>query len=333
MSRATVLAAMLCSLCLAACGSAPAKLVLRNVSYDPTREMYAEINEAFARHWRQRGGGDVVIEQSHGASGKQARSVIEGLGADVVTLALAFDIDAIAERSGLIPAGWRDKLPEDSCPFTSTIVFVVRRGNPKNIRDWPDLVRGDVEVITPNPKTSGGARWNYLAAWGAARRAGGETAAREFVTALYARVPVLDAGARGATTTFVQRRMGDVLLSWENEALLARHEFAGSVEIVWPRASIRAEPPVAVVERMAERRGTLEAARAYLEYLYSAEAQAIGARRHFRPILADIRSKMQNVFPEIETFTVDEEFGGWPNAHAIHFRDGGVFDQIYRSSR
>jgi sulfate/thiosulfate transport system substrate-binding protein len=328
------LAALLLGLITAACGPAPGTLVLRNVSYDPTRELYAEINQAFATHWQARGMGAIEIEQSHGASGKQARSVMEGLGADVVTLALAYDIDAIAERSGLIPSGWRDKLPERSCPFTSTVVFVVRRGNPKGIRDWPDLVREDVQVITPNPKTSGGARWNYLAAWGAARRAGGDAAAREFVASLYRRVPVLDAGARGATTTFAQRRMGDVLLSWENEAFLARREFAeAGLEIVWPRVSILAEPPVAVVERMASRRGTLAAARAYLEFLYTAGAQSIGARHYFRPVLPEIRSQFTTQFPALELFSVNQEFGGWRNAHAAHFSDGGIFDQIYRTPR
>lgn len=327
-------AAVLLGLLAAGCGPAPGTLVLRNVSYDPTRELYVEINQAFASYWQARGGGAIEIEQSHGASGKQARSVMEGLGADVVTLALAYDIDAIAERSGLIPPGWRDKLPERSCPFTSTVVFVVRRGNPKNIRDWPDLVREGVQVITPNPKTSGGARWNYLAAWGAARRAGGAAAAREFVASLYRRVPALDAGARGATTTFAQRRMGDVLLSWENEAFLARREFASAgLEIVWPRVSVLAEPPVAVVEGMAERRGTAEAARTYLEFLYSAQAQSIGARHYFRPVLPEIRSQFNRQFPALELFSVDEEFGGWRNAHAVHFSDGGIFDQIYRAPR
>jgi sulfate transport system substrate-binding protein len=323
------LAALIAALLSAACGPSSPALVLRNVSYDPTRELFAEYNQAFARYWQERGGGPVAFEQSHAASGKQARSVMEGLSTDVVTLALAYDIDAIAERTGLLPAGWRDRLPGGSCPYTSVIVFVVRKGNPKGIRDWPDLVREGVQVITPNPKTSGGARWNYLAAWGAARRAGGEEAALGFVSALYRRAPVLDTGARAATTSFIQRRMGDVLITWENEAYLARREFPKEeLEIVWPSVTIVAEPPVAVVDRMAERRGTLAAARAYLEYLYSPEGQRIAARHDFRPVSEEVRREFAARFPAIPAFTVEEEFGGWRSAHEKHFAAGGVFDDI-----
>ncbi|MCL4796292.1 MAG: sulfate ABC transporter substrate-binding protein [Bryobacteraceae bacterium] len=307
------------------CGARDEQLVLRNVSYDTTREMYVELNEAFAATLD----GPVRIEQSHGGSGKQARSVIEGLGADVVTLALAYDIDMIAERSGLLAAGWRDRLPEGGVPFTSTIVFLVRRGNPKGVRGWADLEREDVVVLTANPKTSGGARWNYLAAWGGARRAGLDP--RAFVESLYRRAPVLDAGARGSAATFIQRGMGDVLLSWENEAFLARREFADQgLEIVWPEVSIRAEPPVAVVDRMAERRGTLAAARAYLDFHFTVQGQRIGARHYFRPVLPEILRETADIFPEIAMFTVDEEFGGWNEAHRRHFAQGGVFDEIYR---
>lgn len=317
------------ALSLAACAPSPSQLTLRNVSYDPTRELYTDINEAFMRDWQTRGGPPLRIEQSHGGSAKQARSVMEGLAADVVTLALAYDIDAIAQRTSLLPAGWQDRLPAHSCPFTSTIVFLVRRGNPLQIHDWPDLARPEVTVITPSPKTSGGARWNYLAAWGAARRAGLDP--RAFLTAIFSRTPVLDSGARASASTFVQRGMGDVLLCWENEAFLARQEFPGQgLEIVWPSVSIRAEPPVAVVDEMARRRGTLAAARAYLEFLYSPEAQAIGARHYFRPTHQETYRQFENTFKNIPTFTVNEEFGGWRNAHEIHFREGGIFDELYR---
>ncbi len=312
-------------LVLLACGPPNGQLTLRNVSYDTTREMYVELNEAFAATWD----GPVRIEQSHGGSGKQARSVIEGLGADVVTLALAYDIDMIAERSGLLSAGWRDRLPEGGVPFTSTVVFLVRRGNPKGVRGWADLAREEVVVLTANPKTSGGARWNYLAAWGGARRAGLDP--RAYVESLYRRAPVLDAGARGSAATFIQRGMGDVLLSWENEAFLARKEFADQgLEIVWPEVSIRAEPPVAVVDRMAERRGTLAAARAYLDFHFTVQGQRIGARHYFRPVLPEVLRETTDIFPEIAMFTVDEEFGGWEVAHQRHFAQGGVFDEIYR---
>lgn len=316
-------------LLLAACSPHPQPLTLRNVSYDPTRELYADINSAFLRQWHGGGGAPLRIEQSHGGSGKQARSVMEGLAADVVTLALAYDIDAIAARARLLDPAWQRRLPSRSCPWVSTIVFLVRRGNPRQIRDWPDLARPGVTVITPNPKTSGGARWNYLAAWGAARRAG--LAPRAFVATLFARTPVLDAGARASAATFIQRGMGDVLLCWESEAFLAQREFASAgLEIVWPNQSILAEPPVALVDAMAQRRGTTGAARAYLDFLFTPEAQTIGARHHFRPVLPETRSQFADQFPSISLFSVDEEFGGWHSAHETHFREGGIFDAIAR---
>jgi sulfate transport system substrate-binding protein len=303
---------------------AAAKLL--NVSYDPTRELYQEVNAAFAKKWKAEHGEEVVINQSHGGSGKQARSVIDGLEADVVTLALAYDVDAIAERAKLLPADWQKRLPHNSAPYTSTIVFVVRKDNPRDIRDWDDLVKPGTQVITPNPKTSGGARWNYLAAWAyAKRRYGSDDEARRFVTALYRNVPVLDSGARGATTTFAQRKIGHVLVAWENEAALLTEELGRDrFEIVVPSVSILAEPPVAVVEEVARRRGTTAVARAYLEFLYSDEGQRIIKRHHFRPrdpaLAAD--------FPKVDLVTVDEAFGGWRAAQARHFDDGGVFDQI-----
>jgi sulfate transport system substrate-binding protein len=316
--------------------TAPKALTLLNASYDPTRELYQDFDRAFAAYWKGRTGQDLVVNQSHGGSGKQARAVIDGLEADVVTLALASDVDAIAERSGVVPADWRSKLPDGATPYTSTIVFLVRTGNPKRIRDWDDLARAGVSVITPNPKTSGGARWNYLAAWGYAleRWNGDSTRAREFVTALYRNVPVLDAGARGSTTTFAERGIGDVLVAWENEALLARKQLgAGRFEIVVPSVSILAEPPVAVVETVARRHGTLAAAQAYLEYLYTPEGQELAARHYFRPRLAAVAAKYAARFPRIPLFTVDELFGGWKRAQAIHFADGGVFDRIYGPDR
>jgi sulfate transport system substrate-binding protein len=311
----------------------PKPLMLLNVSYDPTRELYQALNAAFVAHWRARTGQAVTIRQSHGASGAQARAVIDGLEADVVTLALAGDIDRISERTGLLPAGWQALLPHRSTPYTSTIVFLVRRGNPKSIRDWGDLVRSGVTVVTPNPKTSGGARWNYLAAWGyALRRAGGdESRAHAFVADLFRQVPVLDAGARAATTTFVERGIGDVLIAWENEALLAVRQAAGRVEIVVPSVSILAEPPVAVVEGIAQKHGTLAVARAYLEYLYTDEAQDIAARHFYRPRLAAVPARSAVPFPDLALFTVDEAFGGWARAQAAHFADGGVFDQLYEA--
>jgi sulfate/thiosulfate-binding protein len=312
--------------------SAMPRVTLLNASYDPTREFYQEFNAAFARRWRQLRGMEVIVKQSHGGSGKQARAVIDGLPADVVTLALAYDIDAIAER-GLVAPGWQQRLPFDSCPYTSTIVFLVRKGNPKRIRDWEDLIRPGVSVITPNPKTSGGARWNYLAAWGQAleRHGGDEGAARSFVSQLYRNVPVLDSGARGSTTTFVQRGIGDVLLSWESEAFQAIAELgADRIEMVAPSASILTEPPVAVVDRVAERRGTAEVAAAYLEYLYSDEGQRIAARHYYRPRNPQAASEAPVRFPQLRLFRVGEIFGDWRKAHQAHFAAGGTFDQIYQ---
>jgi sulfate transport system substrate-binding protein len=305
---------------------------LLNVSYDPTRELYVEYNAAFSRHWQATTGGTVAIKQSHGGSGKQARSVIEGLPADVVTLALAGDIDAIATHAKLLPADWQQRLPDRASPYTSTIVFLVRKGNPKAIHDWDDLVKPDVAVITPNPKTSGGARWNYLAAWAYGRRHfGGDAGARRFITDLFQRVPVLDSGARGATTTFVQRGLGDVLLSWESEAFLALKEFGrDQFEIVVPSLSIQAEPPIAVVEQVTARKGTTKIARAYLEYLYSDDAQDIVAKHFYRPRSEKIAAKYAAQFPTLQLVTIDDEFGGWTTAQQTHFADGGVFDQIYR---
>jgi sulfate transport system substrate-binding protein len=306
-------------------------LTLLNVSYDPTRELYRQINAAFARQWEAKTGSPVKINQSHGGSGSQARAVIEGLHADVVTLALAYDVDAIASKAGLLPADWQRRLPYNSAPYTSTIVFLVRKGNPKGIRDWQDLIRPGIGVVTANPKTSGGARWNYLAAWGAALLRGGEPAAREYVTRLYRNAPVLDSGARGATASFVQRGIGDVLLTWENEAMLAANQFGrGRFEIVVPSASILAEPPVAVVEKTAARHGASAAARAYLEFLYSPEAQEIAARNYYRPRSKEVAERYRAQFPALSLFTIDEVFGGWQAAQKKHFAEGGVFDQIYQ---
>lgn len=305
---------------------------LLNVSYDPTREFYEEYNKLFAQHWKVTTGQDVVINQSHGGSGKQARAVIDGLEADVVTLALAYDIDAIAQNGGLIAKDWQSKLPFNSTPYTSTIVLLVRKGNPQRIHDWDDLIRPGVKVITPNPKTSGGARWNYLAAWGYALRKSGnnEQGARDYMKKLFNNVPVLDSGARGATTTFVQRGVGDVLIAWESEALMAQEEFGSDkFEIVVPSATILAEPPVAVVDKVAQRHGTEKLARAYLEYLYSPEAQDLAARFYYRPRLKQVADKYASAFPKVNTFTVVEGCGGWQNAQAQHFSDGGTFDQIY----
>jgi sulfate transport system substrate-binding protein len=315
--------------------SAFAQTDLLNVSYDPTREFYREYNRAFAGYWKEKTGVAITLRQSHGGSAKQARSVIDGLGADVVTLALAYDVDAIAEKTGLVAADWQSRLPHNSAPYTSTIVFVVRSGNPKGIRDWDDLVKPGVSVVTANPKTSGGARWNYLAAWGQAlRKSGNEAKAREFVTALYRNVPVLDSGARGSTTTFVQRRIGDVLIAWENEAFLAAREFAAEkLEIVTPSASILAEPSVAVVDKVADRRGTRRLAEAYLEYLYSPEGQDLAGKHFYRPRLAAVARKYDSQFPRTALFTVDQAFGGWHKAQKRHFDDGGIFDQIYSPSR
>jgi sulfate transport system substrate-binding protein len=310
-------------------------VTLYNVSYDPTRELYQEFNAAFSKHWQAqnpKSGGPVDVKQSHGGSGKQARAVIDGLEADVVTLALAYDIDAIAEKSGLLPKDWQAKLPNNSAPYTSTIVFLVRKGNPKAIKDWDDLIKPGVGVITPNPKTSGGARWNLLAAWAYAlkKNAGDEAKAKEFVAALYKNVPVLDSGARGATTTFVERGIGDVLVGWENEAFLAVNELGkDKFEIVVPSVSILAEPPVAVVEKNVAKHKTEAVAKAYLDYLYSPEGQEIAAKHYYRPREAAVAAKYAAKFPKLNLVTIDEAFGGWAKAQPKFFNDGGVFDQIY----
>jgi sulfate transport system substrate-binding protein len=305
---------------------------LLNVSYDPTRELYQAVNQAFAAQWKAKTGQDVTVRQSHGGSGKQARSVIDGLEADVITLALAYDIDEISQKAKLFPTGWQARLPNNSSPYTSTIVFLVRRGNPKKIRDWNDLVRPGISVITPNPKTSGGARWNYLAAWGyALRQPGGNDAkAKDFVASLYKNVPVLDAGARGSTTTFVERGIGDVLLAWENEALLAIKELGpDKFEVVIPSVSILAEPPVTVVDKFANKHGNAAVAKAYLEFLYTPEGQELAAKHYYRPRNPAAAAKYGAQFPKVALFTVDEVFGGWAKAQPTHFGDGGLFDQIY----
>jgi sulfate/thiosulfate transport system substrate-binding protein len=313
-------------------GAALADTEILNVSYDPTREFYQAFNEAFAEHWQQETGEEVTIQQSHGGAGKQARAVIDGLEADGVTLALAYDIDEIAARTGFFPKDWQSRLPNNSAPYTSTIVFLVRKDNPKGIQDWGDLIKEDVEVITPNPKTSGGARWNYLAAWGwALRQPGGDDQkAQAFVAALYGNVPVLDTGARGSTTTFVQRGIGDVLLAWENEAFLALEELGpDEFEIVVPSLSILAEPPVALVDHVVDEHGTREVAEAYLEYLYSPTGQALAAKHYYRPVAPEHADPADlERFPEVELITIDEAFGGWQQAQRRHFADGGVFDQI-----
>ncbi|HET6467150.1 MAG TPA: sulfate ABC transporter substrate-binding protein [Geminicoccaceae bacterium] len=320
---------------IAAVGSLAAGELL-NVSYDPTRELYQEINKAFAEQWQAATGETLTIRTSHGGSGKQARAVIDGLDADVVTLALAGDIDTIARATGKIPADWQQRLPHNSAPYTSTIVFLVRAGNPKGIADWDDLVKPGVQVITPNPKTSGGARWNYLAAWGFALDAAGgdEARAKQFVGDLYRNVPVLDTGARGSLTTFVQRGVGDVIISWENEAFLAIDEFgADRFELIVPSVSILAEPPVAVVDGNVDARGTRAAAEAYLQFLYSPEGQAVAARHYYRPVAPE-HAAAEDIarFPELALFTIDEKFGGWAQAQATHFADGGIFDQIFKPS-
>ena len=304
---------------------------LLNVSYDPTRELYQEFNAAFAKYWKAKSGQTVTVRQSHGGSGAQARAVIDGLPADVVTLALAYDVDAIAQ-AGLIAPGWQKRLPQNSAPYTSTIVFLVRKGNPKGIKDWSDLARPGVAVITPNPKTSGGARWNYLAAWGYALKqpGGDETKARDFVTKVFRNVPVLDSGARGSTVTFVQRGIGDVLLAWENEARLALAEAKSPVEIVVPSLSILAEPPVAVVDGVVSRKGTQALAEAYLSYLYSPEGQEIAAKHYYRPTDPQVAAKHAASFPKLNLFSIEQVFGGWQQAQKKHFADGGMFDQIYK---
>ncbi|MBL8498195.1 sulfate ABC transporter substrate-binding protein [Nitrosomonas sp. JL21] len=309
-----------------------AEKTLLNVSYDPTRELYQEFNASFAKHWQAQNNEKVVIRQSHGGSGKQARSVIDGLEADVVTLALANDINAIAEKAKLLPEDWQKRLALNSTPYTSTIIFLVRKGNPKGIKDWDDLAQPGIAVITPNPKTSGGAQWNYLAAWqfGTRKFNGDESQVKEFVSNIYKNVPVLDSGARGSTTTFVERGVGDVLISWENEAFLALKEYgANKFEIVIPSISILAEPPVAVVDKVVDKKGTRKVAEAYLEYLYSEEGQEIAAKHFYRPTNQKVAEKHAAKFPKIELFKIDEAFGGWKNAHKAHFADGGTFDQIY----
>lgn len=307
------------------------EIKLLNVSYDPTRELYKEYNAAFAREWKQKTGDDVVVNQSHGGSGAQSRAVIDGLQADVVTLALAGDIDPMVKNGKLLPENWITRLPQNSAPYTSTIVFLVRKGNPKNIKDWDDLVKSGVEVITPNPKTSGGARWNYLAAWGYAKKKyGSDEKAQEFVAKLYKQVPVLDTGARGSTNTFVQREIGDVLLAWENEAFLSLKELGpDKVEIVVPSLSILAEPSVAVVDKYADGRGTRAVAEAYLKHLYSKEGQEIAAKNYYRPRDAEVAAKYEKVFPKLELIGI-EDFGGWSKTQAVHFNDGGIFDKIYQ---
>ncbi len=315
---------------LPALAQAPAPVTLLNVSYDPTRELYVELNAAFARAWKAQTGQDVTIKQSHGGSGKQARSIIDGLEADVATLALAGDIDALNEHGQLIPKDWQKRLPHNSAPYTSTIVLVVRQGNPKGIKAWDDLIRPDVKVITPNPKTSGGARWNYLAAWEYAKRKyGSDAKAREFVAKLYGNVPVLDTGARGSTITFAQRQQGDVLIAWENEAYLLEKEFGTRFDIVVPSLSILAEPPVTVVDKIVDRKGTRKVAEAYLRFLYTDEAQDIIGRHFYRPRSQQALAKHAQKFPRLPLFTIDEAFGGWAQATRAHFADGASFDQIY----
>jgi sulfate/thiosulfate transport system substrate-binding protein len=329
MNRATTATVALAALALAAT-PAPAQEIL-NVSYDPTRELYQEVNAAFAAQWKAKTGQAVAIQQSHGGSGKQARAVLDGLAADVVTLALAYDVDAIAQ-GGLIAPGWQKELPQNSCPYTSTMVFLVRKGNPKGLKDWGDLAKPGVSVITPNPRTSGAARWNYLAAWAWALRqpGGNETKARAFATQLFKNVPVLDTGARGSTNTFVQRGIGDVLLAWENEAFLAVKELGpDKFEIVVPSFSILAEPPVAVVDKVVDKKGTRAVAQAYLEFLYSAEGQAIAAKHFYRPRDKAALAKAPVRFPDLKLVTIDDTFGGWAKAQSTHFTDGGTFDQIY----
>jgi sulfate/thiosulfate transport system substrate-binding protein len=306
-------------------------ITLLNVSYDPTRELYQALNDSFQKAYKAKTGKDVVVQQSHGGSGKQARSVIDGLAADVVTLALAADIDALHTHGNLVPEDWQKRLPNNSSPYTSTINFLVRKGNPKGIKDWDDLVKPGIQVITPNPKTSGGARWNFLAAWGYAVRKYGDDKAKEFITKLYKNVPVLDSGARGSTTTFAQRGLGDVLIAWENDALLSLKEFgADKFEIVYPSVSVLAEPPVSIVDKVVDLKGTREIATAYLEYLYTPEGQEIAAKNFYRPRLAEVADKYAKQFPKIELFTVDDAFGGWTKAQKTYFDDGGVFDQIYQ---
>ena len=318
-------------LAAASLGAAAQTISLLNVSYDPTRELYVEYNAAFAKYWKAKTGQDVSVKQSHGGSGKQARSVIDGLDADVVTLALAGDVDALAKNGQWLSADWQKRLPHNSAPYTSTIVLVVRQGNPKGIKDWDDLIKPGISVITPNPKTSGGARWNYLAAWAfAKRKLGSEAKAKEFIGKLYANVPVLDTGARGSSITFAQRNQGDVFISWENEAYLLEKEFGSKVDVVYPSLSILAEPPVAVVDKNVDRKGTRAVAQAYLEYLFTEEGQDIAGKNFYRPAVSEkAKTKYGYQFPKLKLFTIDQAFGGWAKADKDHFADGGSFDQIY----
>ena len=362
-STPLLLGCLLTAMCLGGCGrgpqstgdsaSAPSQVTLLNVSYDPTREFYQEFNASFASYWKAKTGQEVTVQQAHGGSGKQARAVIDGHEADVVTLALAYDIDAIADKAKLLPAKWQERLPHNSCPYTSTIVFLVRKGNPKQIKDWGDLVKGDVSIITPSPQTSGGARWNYLAAWGYALKQQlgsfdvlmdttrqtdidqAQEKAREFVREVFKRVPVLDSGARGATNTFVQREIGDVLLTWENEAFLAVKELGpDKVEIVVPSLSILAEPPVTLVDTFAKKHGTTEVAQAYLEYLYSPVGQQLAAKHYYRPVNSEVISaEERDRFAHVELFTIDQVFGGWAAAQAKHFDNGGVFEEVYQPGK
>ena len=325
-------AALVGTLLLATATASFAKDVqLLNVSYDPTRELYVDFNKAFAAHWKAKTGDNVTVKQSHGGSGKQARSVIDGLDADVVTLALAYDIDELSSKARLIPADWQKRLPHNSSPYTSTIVFLVRKGNPKGIKDWDDLVRPGISVVTPNPKTSGGARWNYLAAWGyAQKKYGSDAKAQQFVAALYGNVPVLDSGARGSLVTFTERGVGDVFISWENEAHLAAKELGpDKLQIIVPSISILAEPPVAVVDKTVDRKGTRPVAEAYLQFLYSPRGQQIAAENHYRPIDPTVAVRHEKTFTKLSLFTIDQQFGGWAKAQKTHFADGGVFDRIY----
>ena len=336
MNRSLIIFAILTStLLFSSChesGTEKRALKLLNVSYDPTREFYVEVNAAFTKQWEAKHGGNLQIEQSHGGSGKQSRSVIDGLEADVVTLALAGDIDVIHREANLLPKDWQSKFPDNSSPYTSTIVFVVRKGNPKGVKDWSDLTKSGLQVVTPNPKTSGGARWNYLAAWAwAEKQYGGDpTKILDYMTRLFKNVPVLDTGARGATTTFAQRGIGDVFLSWENEAYLIEKEFPGKTEIVYPSLSILAEPPVAIVEKNAAKHGTSEVAKAYLDFLYTEEAQTLAGKHFYRPRNAEIGKKFVSTLPSLPLVTIDQDFGGWEKAQKTHFDDGGTFDRIYQ---
>jgi sulfate transport system substrate-binding protein len=331
--RSGILPTIILILAMTGTAKGQSEVALLNVSYDPTRELYHEFNSAFAKYWKNKTGQIVSVRQSHGGSSKQARAVIDGLEADVVTLALAYDIDAMYERAKLLPKDWQKRLPNNSSPYTSTLVFLVRKGNPKKIKDWDDLAKAGVSVITPNPKTSGAARWNYLAAWGYALKTNGgdQQKAKDFVRRIYMNVPVLDSGARGSTTTFIERGIGDVLINWENEILLAVRELGkDKVEMVVPSTSILAEPPVAVVDKFAGKHGTQAIARAYLEYLYSDEGQDIAGKHYYRPTVEKMQKKYSAQFPQLNLFTIDELFGGWQNAQRAHFDDGASFDQIYQ---